>query len=118
MHARRLACVSRLRLGGYPKTCAAICSLRVLGTFSQFDWGKDQEYSDVLKAGWKAHHAERYLWRTKGLPVQKTRALHLSVFPVLTLCAGTRGCTLAELKGFKTIRCAWPARRAVGRQGY
>lgn len=31
--------------------------LRVLGTFLQCDGGKDQEYSDMLEAAWKAYHA-------------------------------------------------------------
>lgn len=80
--------------------------------------GKGQEYSDMLKAAWKAYHAKNDLGRTKGLPLQKMRALHLRVFSVMTWYAGTTGWTLAELRGLKTLKlrmtrsaCGWWPRK-------
>lgn len=65
-------------------------------------WGKDLEYRDAMRAAWRTYYAKRDLWRTHRLPVQQIRALHLSVFPVLTWCGVTRGWTMSELKGLRT----------------
>lgn len=73
----------------------------------------------MLTAAWKAYYAKHDLLTTTGLPLQKIRALHLSVFPVLTWRAGTRGGPWPSCGASKPCSNAWPeghAGRVRGRR--
>lgn len=79
-------------------------SLRVLGTFRPVRWWQGPGVHRHYAGGMEGILCPKKLWHTKGLSAQKMRALHLSVFPVLTWSAGTRGWITAELRGLKTLQ--------------
>lgn len=86
----------------------------LLGTYIQCDGGKGLEHRGTLRAAWKTYLAKKDAWRTRWIRSTNAPALHLSMFPMLLCFGGTRGLTMTEFNGLRTLQlrmtrrvCGW-----------
>lgn len=87
--------------------------LKVLGAHVQLDGGHATEFRYTLAAAW-ASHSKRPFWRETGSSKHKLQALHLSVYPCLAWCCGSRHWMATELRAVCTAQlrmtrriCGW-----------
>lgn len=51
---------------------------------------RDAEFREVVKHTWEVVHWKAQSWRAQHASVNKVKALHLAVFPMMSWTAGTR----------------------------